>query len=84
MEGSWQQRDPENDVKLWGTWSGTGDPGTFSGHTSKVTSVAISPDGKTLAAGAEDNTIKITDLASGQELRTLSTHHPDDAPVTGG
>ena len=72
----------ENDVKLWDA-SGTGDPGTFSGHTSKVTSIAISPDGKTLAAGAEDNTIKLWDLASGQELTTLSTHHADDSASHG-
>ncbi len=72
----------ENDVKLWDA-AGTGDPGTFSGHTSKVTSIAISPDGKTLAAGAEDNTIKLWDLASGQELRTLSTHHLDDSASHG-
>ncbi len=72
----------ENDVKLWDT-TGAGDPVTFSGHTSKVTSIAISPDGKTLAAGAEDNTINLWDLASGQELRTLSTHHPDDSTSHG-
>jgi WD40 repeat protein len=48
-----------------------------------VTCIALSPDGKTLASGAEDNTIKLWDIATGQELRTLSTHHPDDSSSHG-
>ena len=68
----------ETILNLWDV-SGTGAPNTFSGHTSNVTSIALSQDGKTLAAGAEDNTIKLWDVASGQELRTLSTYHPDDS-----
>ena len=72
----------ETILNLWDV-SGTGAPNTFSGHTSNVTSIALSQDGKTLAAGAEDNTIKLWDVASGEELRTLSTHHPDDSSSHG-
>jgi WD40 repeat protein len=36
-----------------------------------VTSLSISPDGKTLASGSSDQTVKLWDLASGAELRTL-------------
>ena len=42
--------------------------------TSVVNSVAFSPDGKTLASGSEDATIKLWDVASGKELRTLAGH----------
>ena len=62
---------------------GPATPAPLAGIPSNVTSIAISPDGKTLAAGAVDNTIKLWDLASGQELRTLSTHHPDDSASHG-
>ena len=39
-----------------------------------VYSVAISPDGRTLASSSPDKTIKIWNLASGQLIRTLTGH----------
>jgi WD40 repeat protein len=36
--------------------------------------VAISPDGKTLAAGCDDKTVKIWDLTTGQERASLKGH----------
>jgi FOG: WD40 repeat len=36
-----------------------------------VKSLAISPDGQILVSGSDDNTIKIWQLSTGQELRTL-------------
>ncbi|BAZ87911.1 trypsin-like peptidase domain-containing protein [Dolichospermum compactum] len=47
---------------------------TLSGHSGDVYSVAISPDGRTLASGSYDNTIKIWNLATGKLIRTLSGH----------
>jgi WD40 repeat protein len=34
----------------------------------------ISPDGRTLASGSADQTVKLWDVASGQVLRTLTGH----------
>jgi WD40 repeat protein len=45
-----------------------------TGHTDQVTSIAFSPDGRTLASGSLDNTIKLWNVADGRELRTLMGH----------
>ncbi len=44
------------------------------GHRRVVRSMAFSSDGRWLASGAKDNTIKIWDVASGRLLRTLYGH----------
>lgn len=44
------------------------------GHTSVVTQVIFSPDGKKLATASLDQTIKLWDHATGQELATLRGH----------
>lgn len=47
---------------------------TLTGHSSAVRSLAISPDGQTLASGSEDHTIEIWQLGTGKKLRTLTGH----------
>src|SRR5262249_15368626 len=44
---------------------------TFKGHSSWVTSVAFSPDGRRLASGSWDQTVKFWDVPTGHELDTL-------------
>ncbi len=47
---------------------------TLPGHSSFVNSLAISPDGKTLASGSWDQTIKIWNLETGEFIDTLTGH----------
>ncbi|PVH69239.1 hypothetical protein DL98DRAFT_661794 [Cadophora sp. DSE1049] len=41
---------------------------TLEGHTSVVTSVAFSPDGKQIVSGSDDQTVRRWDAATGQQL----------------
>jgi hypothetical protein len=47
---------------------------TLYGHTAPVTGVAFSSDGARLASGSWDQTVKVWDARTGQELRTLRGH----------
>jgi WD40 repeat protein len=47
----------------------------LSGHTQPIISVAMSPDGKTIASGSQDNTIKLWNTETGELLETLNGHH---------
>jgi len=72
-------------VQIWDVASGR-EIGDLKGHGRAVSKVAFSRDGKLLATGGTDNTIKIWDLAAKRELATLTGHtaniesldfHPD-------
>jgi WD40 repeat protein len=41
------------------------------GHTAEVESIAFAPDGKILASGGKDGTLRLWDLASGKETARL-------------
>jgi WD40 repeat protein len=47
---------------------------TLKGHGHYVSSVAFSPDGKTIASGSYDKTVKLWDAQTRQELATLKGH----------
>jgi RNA polymerase sigma factor (sigma-70 family) len=47
---------------------------TLEGHTAEVVGVALSPDGKVLASGSADKTIKLWDVKTGQNTATLMGH----------
>jgi WD domain, G-beta repeat len=44
---------------------------TFTGHSNPVTSVAFSPDGRTVLSGSFDRTLELWDVATGEALRTF-------------
>ena len=60
-------------VQLWDVASGR-PIAAFKGHGRGVSKVAFSRDGKLLASGGTDNTIKIWDVATQKELRTFTGH----------
>ena len=54
----------------------TGSERSFPTDQQNVVTMALSPDGKTLATGSLDSTIKIWDWATGREKRTLRANAP--------
>lgn len=45
-----------------------------SGHSGEIDAIAFTPDGRWLATGSEDKTIRIWDVSTGRTLRTLIGH----------
>jgi WD40 repeat protein len=54
----------------------------LEGHQSSVSSVSFSPDGKTLATGSSDKTIKLWNLEIGKEIRILQGHQSSVSSVS--
>jgi sugar lactone lactonase YvrE len=48
--------------------------GALAGHGDTVLAVAFSPDGRTLASGASDRTVRIWDTATGRSISTSKEH----------
>ena len=48
---------------------------TLPGHKSGVRSVTFSPDGRTIASGSWDNTVRVWNVVSGELISTfIGTH----------
>lgn len=47
---------------------------TIAGHSNWVCAIAISPDGQMLASGSSDNTVKLWNLPTAQEICTFKGH----------
>ncbi|MEA5499520.1 serine/threonine-protein kinase [Limnoraphis robusta Tam1] len=54
---------------------------TLTGHSNVVWSVAFSPDGRTLASGSCDTTIKLWDVQTQREIATLTGHSDNVSSV---
>ena len=46
----------------------------LTGHTGSVNSIAFSPDGRTIASGSSDSTVRMWDGVTGRHKRTLKEH----------
>ena len=58
---------------LWQTVYGVREHNSFKGHEARVLSVSFSPDGKTIASGSADKTIKLWSL-DGRLLQPFTGH----------
>jgi WD40 repeat protein len=50
------------------------------GHADWVSSVAFSPDGKTLVSGSHDGTLILWDVATGKQIRSIEDHRLHGRP----
>ncbi|KAG8795779.1 hypothetical protein FRC12_009786 [Ceratobasidium sp. 428] len=61
-------------VQLWDLGSGERALGSFRGHIRDINSAAYSPDGRTIASGSDDKTIRVWDTATGGAVIGLKGH----------
>jgi WD40 repeat protein len=57
---------------------------TLSGHTAEITSVAFSRDGRTLASGSFDKSVKLWDPGTGDDTLTSLSFSPDGKLIAAG
>ena len=59
-------------VWLWGLDNGA--PQLLEGHAGAILHIVWSPDGRLLASGSADSTVRVWEAASGRERRKLEAH----------
>ena len=64
-------------IDLWNIDDLEGQPTSLTGHTETVWTLAFSTDGRLLASGSSDDTIRIWDINTNETLITLSGHTDD-------
>jgi len=67
----------DNAIQLWDMKSGGTELSLITGHTDSINDIAFSPDGTKLASGSYDKSVRIWDVATGEEL-FYSLDHADD------
>ncbi|MEG3928389.1 nSTAND1 domain-containing NTPase [Microcoleus sp. T3_D1] len=72
----WVDADTRTQVELslLNTVSQAAAPNTLGGHANWVYAVSFSPDGKLLATGSADRTVKLWDTTTGKQINTLTGH----------
>ena len=65
--------DVKNSVKIWRLGSGEL-LHELAGHSTAITSIALSPDGKTIVTASSDQSAKVWDIQSGNIVNTLNGH----------
>src|SRR5215470_5118458 len=58
----------------WCFWVRSVIMGRFCGHVDWICTVGFNPDGRILASGSDDQTIRLWEVSSGELLQTLSGH----------
>ena len=71
------QYSPAGDAVITSLTSLETPPREFKGHSDHILGVAISPDGKYLATGSIDQTVRLWALASGKAVHILTGHTAD-------
>jgi WD40 repeat protein len=54
---------------------------TLTGHTNTVAGLAFSPSGEVLASSSLDHSVRLWNIATGKEIRTLTTSAPEWSSV---
>ncbi len=65
-----RRREEPGEVKVWDVRTGRTCL-VLTGHSAQVPCVAFSPDGRRLATGSHDRTVRVTDVPTGRELFVL-------------
>lgn len=65
-------RDSSKTVECWDVATGARNMKMRGEHGLEINSVAVTPDGKRIVTGADDNTAAIWDAASGKQLKTFA------------